>query len=241
MKPAAAAGLVHAYTASGLVLAAVAAVLIVRGDPDALRAAFLCFLLATAVDASDGVLARRFDVARHVPSIDGRRLDDIIDFQTYTSLPLLLIWRAGLLPGALGWLLLVPLLASAFGFTRVQAKLEDHYFLGFPSYWNVVAFYLYFLGPPPAITALVLLALAGLTILPTRYLYPSMGGALNRAAALGGAAWGVLLALILTGAVPERPWVIVSLVFPAFYMIASWSLPGGARRTGGSRAGGQVD
>ena len=34
-----------------------------------------------------------------------RKLDDIIDFLTYTSLPLLLIWRAGLFPeGMEAWL-----------------------------------------------------------------------------------------------------------------------------------------
>ncbi len=33
-----------------------------------------------------------------MPEFDGRRLDDITDFLTYTFLPLLLIWRAELLP-----------------------------------------------------------------------------------------------------------------------------------------------
>ena len=55
------------------------------------------------------------------------------------------MWRAGLAPG--GWLLF-PLLASAYGFCRDQAKTDDGYFLGFPSYWNIVAFYCYFLALP---------------------------------------------------------------------------------------------
>ena len=53
------------------------------------------------------------------------------------------MWRAGLASG--GWLL-APLLASAYGFCRKQAKTDDGYFLGFPSYWNIVAFYCYFLA-----------------------------------------------------------------------------------------------
>ena len=58
-------------------------------------------------------------------------------------LPLLLIWRAGLLPENCEAVLLLPLLASAYGFCQTSAKTDDGYFLGFPSYWNLVAFYLY--------------------------------------------------------------------------------------------------
>ena len=36
-----------------------------------------------------------------------------------------------------------------------DAKTEDHYFLGFPSYWNVVAFYAVVLDLPPAGVAVV--------------------------------------------------------------------------------------
>jgi phosphatidylcholine synthase len=214
---------VHAFTASGLVLAAGAAVLIVHGGDDALRRALLLFLAATAVDAGDGWLARRAHVREVLPRFDGRRLDDIIDFQTYTSLPLLLLWRSGALPGASAWLLLLPLLASAYGFAQADAKTGDGYFLGFPSYWNVVAFYIFFLTPPPAVTAFVLVVLAVLTFVPTRYLYPSTGGLLNRITIAAGAGWAVLLLLILLDlAAPTRAWVVVSLVFPAWYMGASW-------------------
>jgi phosphatidylcholine synthase len=214
---------VHAFTASGLVLAAGAAVLIVRGDATSLRLALLLFLCATVVDATDGWLARRARVATVLPQIDGRRLDDIVDFHTYASLPLLLIWRSGALPGGSGWLLLLPLLASAYGFSQSEAKTADGYFLGFPSYWNVVALYIFLLAPPPAVTAFVVVVLSALTFMPARYLYPSTGGLLNRITIGAGAAWAVLLLLILLDLVgPTRPWVQASLVFPAWYMGASW-------------------
>jgi phosphatidylcholine synthase len=222
---------VHAYTASGLVLAAAAAVLIVRGDEGALRGALLLFLIATIIDGTDGVLARRFRVAEVLPQFNGRALDDIIDFQTYTSLPLLLIWRTGALPGASAWLLLAPLLASAYGFAQTQAKTDDGYFLGFPSYWNVVAFYIFFLMPPPWITATVLLLLALLTFVPARYLYPSMGGLVNRITIAAGVLWAVLLVLILGDVVrPATPWALASLAFPAWYLGASWVITLRARR-----------
>ena len=48
-------------------------------------------------------------------------------------------------------LAVIPLLASAYQFCRVDAKTDDHLFLGFPSYWNIVAFYVVVLdlGPTP--------------------------------------------------------------------------------------------
>src|SRR6266850_632778 len=143
---------VHAFTALGLVAAAAIAVLIVDGSEQAFYNVFWLMIAATAIDAVDGPLARYARVGEVLPGFDGRRLDDLVDFLNYTCLPLLLIWRAELLPGLQAWWLLVPLLASAYGFCQVAAKTADGYFLGFPSYWNVVAFYLYVLKPPGWLT-----------------------------------------------------------------------------------------
>ena len=51
--------LVHLYTALGLVAAAGIAVLILRGGADVVREVFLLMLVATVIDSTDGVLARR--------------------------------------------------------------------------------------------------------------------------------------------------------------------------------------
>src|SRR5262245_27396018 len=109
---------VHFYTALGLVAAAAIALLIIDGSGAAFRAAFVLMVVATLIDATDGTLARMVRVKEVLPGFDGRRLDDLIDFLNYTCLPLLLVWRAGLLPrGGEAWLL-VPLLASAYGFCQ---------------------------------------------------------------------------------------------------------------------------
>ena len=214
--------LVHAYTALGLLLAAAVAVLIVQGTDQALRSAFLLLAAALVVDATDGTLARRYRVAEVVPEFDGRRLDDLIDFHTFATLPLLLIWRVDALPGALAGVLLVALLASGFGFSRRDAKTEDGYFLGFPSSWNVVAFYIFFLEPPPGATAAVVLGLAILTVLPWKYLNPGQRQPLNVLTLLLGAGWGVLVVAILLRWVEGPAWVLASLVFPIYYMVVSW-------------------
>ena len=107
---------VHGYTALGLVAAAGMARFIVEGTETAFCRAFVLMLAATLIDATDGLLARAVGVKQALPGFDGRRLDDIIDFLTYTGLPLLLLWRAGVLPpGHEAWLL-VPLVASATEF-----------------------------------------------------------------------------------------------------------------------------
>ncbi len=222
---------VHLYTASGLAIAAVIVSLLVHGGPDAFRWSFLLMLLAVIVDATDGTLARAVRIKEAVPSFDGRRLDDITDFLTYTFLPLLLIWRAGILPpGQEAWLI-APLLASAYGFCQVDIKTPDGYFLGFPSLWNIVTLYLYAL-PIPAWAALgVILLLAFLTFVPVKHLYPSQPGRLNQFATVTGSVWGVLigwLAWILPTS--TNPGITsqavtlagISLIYPAFYMGTSW-------------------
>ena len=41
----------------------------------------------------------------------------------------------------------------AYGFNTDVAKTDDHYYTGFPSYWNVVALYAYALRVSPEVTA----------------------------------------------------------------------------------------
>src|SRR5262245_12598996 len=199
---------VHFYTALGLVAAAAIAVLIVDGRPESFRWAFVLMLVATIIDATDGTLARAVRIKEVLPGFDGRRLDDLVDFLTYSFLPLLLVWRAGILPPGQEWWLLVPLLASAYGFCQVSAKTDDGFFLGFPSYWNLVAFYLYALRPPGWFSVVVLVGLSLLTFVPLRYLYPSQPGRLNKVTNVLGAAWVLLLAWVLyklptAGAAPD--------------------------------------
>jgi phosphatidylcholine synthase len=210
-------------------------VLLFRGDGEAFRWAFALMVVATLIDATDGALARLVRIKEAVPGFDGRRLDDLVDFLTYAFLPLLLVWRAGLLPAGWEGALLLPLLASAYGFCQVSAKTDDGYFLGFPSCWNLVAFYLYVLQPlSPWLALGVLVGLAVLTFVPARYLYPSQGGRLNRLTNGLAAVWALLVVAVLWHLPPEalgpdapaardaRRLALLSLFFPAYYMGASW-------------------
>jgi len=214
--------LVHLYTAMGLVCAAGMAVLIVRGGDDAFRAAFFLMMVATAIDATDGWLARRAHVKDVLPGFDGAALDNLIDFQTYVTLPLLLLWRADVLPDRLGWLLLLPLLAAAYGFSQVNVKTADGFFLGFPSYWNIVAYYLFVFHPAAAVSIAVITTCSVLTFVPTTYLYATRGGPFAKLINIGSIVWFASLGLVLYGPLEyRRPIAIASLAYPAMYMVLS--------------------
>ncbi len=229
---------VHAYTGLGLVAAAGMAVCILQGTPASFRLAYFLMLVATVIDSTDGALARLVRVKEVLPGFDGRRLDDLIDFQTYTSLPLLLLFRAQVLPDGQEVWLLFPLLASAYGFCQVAVKTADGFFLGFPSYWNVIAFYLYVFQPPPMVTILLLVTFSLLTFVPMRYLYPTQGGRLNRLTNSLGAVWCVLLGLVLLRLPADghnldygtRVLALISLAFPIYYLGTSWAITLAHRR-----------
>ncbi len=229
---------VHFFTAWGLILAAFMAMHILRVDePDGgahVRWVFILMMLATLVDAFDGTFARMVRIKEVLPNFDGRRLDDLIDFLNFTCLPLLLIWKLNLLPAGLEFWLLFALLASAYGFCQVEAKTEDGYFLGFPSYWNLVAFYLYVMQPvPPVISLALVILLAVLTFIPLRYLYPTQTGKLNLYSNLLSGVWVLVLIWLITLLPSSRlstgssAWdlrhrvALGSLFFPIFYFIAS--------------------
>jgi len=209
---------VHAYTAAGAVIAFVALEAVARAD---YRLAFLYLAGAMLIDCTDGTLARRFRVKDVLPSLDGARLDDIVDYLNYVLVPVVLARHAGLLPPGPSGLTAAacPLLASAYGFCQTDAKTPDHYFKGFPSYWNVVVFYFYALQPPPWVNALALIALSVLVFVPTRYLYPSRSPVARKRIYLLGTAWGILvLVILLQRPNPSRGLALLSLSFPAYYL-----------------------
>ncbi|HET7459769.1 MAG TPA: hypothetical protein VFJ82_00920 [Longimicrobium sp.] len=224
---------VHLYTASGAALAFWAAAETCGAEPE-LRRVFALLIAAVVVDASDGPLARAWQVKRWAPTVDGRIIDDIVDYLTYTFVPLLLVWRMGWVPAPAAVWIVPPLVASLFGFANAAAKDEaGGFFLGFPSYWNVAAFYAgvlhRFWGPWP--NAVMLLALAALTVAPVRFLYPNLAPRpWKLPLILGAIAWTAVLVALLLLDYPRSPgWLaLVSLVYPAFYTVLSACL---ARRT----------
>lgn len=212
---------VHAFTATGTVMALLMVHFAYQGE---VRTVLWLFLAAMVVDGTDGMLARRFRVKQVVPQIDGALLDNIVDYLTYAFAPMVLLWEAGYLPDDAwgGVVAAIPLVASCYQFCRSDAKTEDHFFLGFPSYWNVVAFYVIVFELGHAATTAVLVAFTVLVFVPIKYVYPSRTEKLwytNMAAAT---AFLVLFGAI-TSQLPDVPFVLVALtlVYLAYYAAVS--------------------
>ena len=220
--------LAHLYTATGAILAFLAARAVIEFD---YRTAFFWLAVQIIVDATDGVFARAARVSERVPWFNGSKLDDIVDYLTYVFVPALFVWRAILVPES--WTLYVAgamLLSSAYGFNRADAKTDDHFFTGFPSYWNIVVFYLLILRLPPGVNAAILLGLAVMVFVPIKYVYPSRTPVLRWPTNVLCAGWGVVMLLMLWR-YPEisRTLLFMSLVFPVYYMALSLALQFGPR------------
>jgi phosphatidylcholine synthase len=214
--------LAHVYTALGAVIAFAATFAAFEGR---FRDVFVLLIVATFIDTTDGWLARALRVKERLPGYDGARLDDIVDYLTYVFVPMLVVMRAGLLPGGWGFAVAaLVLLASAYGFGQADAKVStsDYFFTGFPSYWNIVALYLYVWRLPAAANAAILTVLAILVFVPIRYVYPSRTKTLMVPTLVLGVIWAVLTVVVVWRLpATDGPWAALSLVFPAYYTILS--------------------
>jgi phosphatidylcholine synthase len=207
---------VHVYTSSGLAIGFFALIAAVEGE---VRTMFLLIIASCFVDATDGVLARRFDVRKWTPRFDGRKLDDITDYLNYTFVPIFFAYYSGLVPYPWMFACLVVLSVSAFGFCQKSAKTIDDRFTGFPNYWNVLVLYLYLLHCPPLVAAAILCLFSVLVIIPIEYvsaITPPILLPLNTALL---AVWLVTLGLIIWELPdPDLNVVYLSLLFPLYHL-----------------------
>ncbi len=217
--------MVHAYTAIGIVVALRTLSSGLQGD---YRTAFAWMIVAVLIDATDGPIARRALVWQVLPQIDGRKLDDIADYANYTFVPLAILAQSGWLPNP-GWLWAgIAMVASMFTFAHTGSKDENcGFFRGFPSYWNIVVFYVAICLSQfgPYFVLATVLALSLLSVVPVWFVYPNKARKWRRCFLVGGYCWLVLLVgLLWQYPDTNRLLVALSFVYPAFYVAASWHL-----------------
>ena len=201
----AAAWAVHAFTASGAVMGLAALQATAAGD---YRAAFLWMIAATAVDGVDGWLARLARVSELAPSVDGARLDDIVDYLTYVFVPAFLVCAIGPAAGrtragrpprrcccrartASAAPTPRPPIISSPGFRPTGTSSRS---TSTCSDWA------------PAVNAAVLVVLAVLVFVPIGYVYPSRT-----------VAW-------------RLPTVVLGSIWAGLMTVIAWRLPGRAAR-----------
>jgi phosphatidylcholine synthase len=213
---------VHALTASGAVIGTVALLAMFQGN---LGRAGILILVALAIDSVDGTLARAARVSEVLPSFNGRRLDDMVDYLNYVIVPAVFLIQAGSL---LSWhWAALPILASAYGFSQENAKTEDNFFLGFPSYWNVIALYAWLFDVSPGVGSAIVTLFSALVFVPLKYLYPSKMPRFRTGMTVLGVVWIVAMAFACLSPDLAGGWLAkLSLLYPALYLGLSFWLGG---------------
>lgn len=199
----AAAWSVHLFTLSGAVWACLAALALIDGR---IVHMWLWLGIALIVDGVDGTLARKADVLRHAPMFDGRTLDNIVDYLTWSFLPAVFIFKyLPIGPAPLSLALFVLICASSlFCYCNLALKTDDYYFMGFPAAWNITAMFMWLLGTSATVNVTAIFVLAALTVSPLTFVHPfrvRQAMPVNIAAAL---AWlGSTAVLVISH--PDRP------------------------------------
>jgi phosphatidylcholine synthase len=163
---------VHLFTASGACIAIFTLERIYQQD---YIVALWLMIITVFIDAVDGSLARLVSVKTITPKIDGALLDNIVDYLNYVVTPcfFLIVNNQMLPPGCALWLISLIVLTSSYQFCQDDAKTPDHFFKGFPCYWNIAVFYMYIFNTTPFLNALLLGLFCILIFVPVKYVYPS--------------------------------------------------------------------
>jgi phosphatidylcholine synthase len=210
---------VHVLTASGGAFAFMA--LVAAIDENWSRM-FAWLGAALIVDAIDGPLARRLKVVEVLPDWSGETLDLVVDFLTYVFVPAYAIAASGLLPDLFvlpaGLLIII---TGALYFADKRMKTTDNYFRGFPGLWNVVAFYLLLLAPPPWVGTAGISALLVLTFLPFPFLHPVRVKRFRSFNMALIAAWAVLALVALVRDMSPGPFVTGALCVIGLYFLGA--------------------
>jgi len=213
----AAAFAVHVFTACGSACALLALMAAVAGEWPKM---FLWLGIALIIDGVDGTLARQFRVAEVLPRWSGDMVDFVVDFTTYVRTGLHAMASGGLLPRPLALPLgLIVTVTGALYFADRRMKTPDNYFRGFPALWNVAAFYLFVLKPPPWAGAVAIAVLAAATFASIHFVHPirvPRWRLINLAALV---LWGLLALVALAQNLDPPGWVAAALSAIAVYFV----------------------
>jgi len=163
--------MVHVFTATGAVFSLLALNEIYWWN---FKLAFWYMAIAIFIDSIDGFMARLVRIKEVVPGIDGAMLDNIIDYVNYVIVPAFFFIESELLPFGLRIVGAgIVAITSSYQFSQIDAKTDDHFFKGFPSYWNIVAFYLFIWNQSPWFNLGIIVLLGILVFVPIKYAYLS--------------------------------------------------------------------
>ena len=218
---------VHAFSASAAFIGILTLVKIYHHEY--LHA--LCLMGITVfIDAVDGTFARLVHVKKVLPMFDGALLDNIVDYLNYVITPcFFLLVKPGMLPPTFALAIVIAItITSSYQFCQAEAKTHDHFFRGFPCYWNFAVFYMFICDTSMSVNAILLSVFCVLIFVPIKYVYPSRIDYLTKSKALKilvhccSLLYGVSSALLLFFYPQKEPLLMsISLGYIVLYLILS--------------------
>ncbi|MGC8737862.1 MAG: CDP-alcohol phosphatidyltransferase family protein [Candidatus Hydrogenedens sp.] len=215
---------IHLLTAMGAVFGFLAIIAIGRHQ---WVQAFTWMAISVFIDSIDGILARAFKVKDVLPNFDGALLDNIVDYFTYVIVPASFLYETHSVPYKLNLLSSILItLSSAYQFCQTDAKTEDHWFKGFPSYWNIVVLYIFLLDFPEKVNFIIILSLTILVFIPIRYLYPSRAIQYRLLNLILVSIWAFLIILSIYNYPKHHIYIYLSLIYVIYYFLYSiwWTI-----------------
>jgi len=222
--------LVHVFTTTGIICGILAIQSVFN---DQLNFAFVWLGIALVVDGTDGFFARRYEVTKFAPRINGVILDAIVDFFNYVILPVIIILRFDFLPEKFELLAVIMILiASCFTFSNTKQKTKDNYFEGFPAIWNVLILDFFILNTSMILNLIIVLLCVILTFIPIKYVHPLRVQSLRSLAIVSFLLWGVssVFLLFLEKGTPINDfilliWIVSNLMILFFTIMRTFKKP----------------
>lgn len=208
---------VHAFTASGIVLAMLAAFAAYRLD----WTEFFAWLgIALIVDGVDGPIARKFEVERRLPTFSGAALDTVVDYVTYVFLPAFAIAFGGFVTSTPVALAIAGAIVftSAMYYADTRMKMKNNAFRGFPVVWNAVAFVLFVFRPDDWMVIGITLALSVLTFMPVAFVHPVRVEKWRPLTLAVTAGWFVCAGVALASGLNPPPGFEIGLLLTSLYL-----------------------
>ncbi|APD50967.1 CDP-alcohol phosphatidyltransferase family protein [Francisella hispaniensis] len=235
--------LVHLFTSLGAVFGILAIIFsieaaktIVLGQTELhhyyIKLSMFSIIMAIFIDSIDGSLARLVDIKKLAP-IDGALLDNIIDFTTYSIVPCIWIYVSAVVSQQ--WLIPIIIMitiSSSYQFCQLNAKTDDHFFVGFPSYWNVIVIYMLCFQSSQLTNEITITILAIFSFIPIKYIYLSRTEHISKSKFIKIftfiftmlAATVTFIAVLLYPLKTPTPLITIILIFSIFYIIFSLKL-----------------
>ncbi|MGQ3891096.1 phosphatidylcholine synthase [Legionella sp. CNM-4043-24] len=163
---------VHAFTASA---ACIGLLTLARIYQHEYQQALWLMAITIVIDALDGTLARFVGVKSVLPNLDGALLDNIVDYVNYVITPCFFLYvKSDMLPPSWSMIIIIAIIiTSSYQFCQADAKTPDHFFKGFPCYWNIAVFYMFIFSTSSLTNAIILAVFCVLIFVPIKYVYPS--------------------------------------------------------------------